>query len=362
MRPHLPEGPPIGYGQCWEDADVLLRALDVRPGQTCLSIASAGDNTLAMLSRSPDRVIAIDRNPSQLACLELRVAAYRALSHSEVLELIGSVPSARRRTLYRRCRERLKPEALAFWDARPGAIDRGIGNAGRFEGYLASFRGRVLPLVHSRDRVAQLFDTRSRGERTGFHDRVWNSWRWRILFRLFFSRLVMSRLGRDPRCFAHVDGGVAGRLLRRARHGVTELDPRKNPYLQWILTGRHTGALPYALRPEHFEAIRGGLDRLECHCQSLEDFLESYGGPPIDRYNLSDIFEYLSQDEYHRLLKRLVAAGRQGSRLVYWNLFVARTRPEGMAARLRPLTELASNLHRIDKCFFYGRLVIEEVA
>ena len=40
----------IRYAQCWEDADVLLDALDVQPGDTCLSIASAGDNSLALLS------------------------------------------------------------------------------------------------------------------------------------------------------------------------------------------------------------------------------------------------------------------------------------------------------------------------
>ena len=38
----------IRYAQCWEDADVLLDALQVEPGDTCLSIASAGDNTLAL--------------------------------------------------------------------------------------------------------------------------------------------------------------------------------------------------------------------------------------------------------------------------------------------------------------------------
>ena len=36
------------YAQCWEDADVLLDALDIRPGHVCLSIASGGDNALAM--------------------------------------------------------------------------------------------------------------------------------------------------------------------------------------------------------------------------------------------------------------------------------------------------------------------------
>src|SRR5829696_495365 len=84
----------VRYAQCWEDADVLLEALDVRPGDTCLSIASAGDNALALLTRHPARVIALDLSPAQLACVELRVAAYRALRHGELLELIGSAVAA----------------------------------------------------------------------------------------------------------------------------------------------------------------------------------------------------------------------------------------------------------------------------
>src|SRR5262245_18970172 len=79
----------IRYAQCWEDADVLLKALEIRPGDVCVSIASAGDNTLAMLAAGGDRVFALDLNPAQLACLVLRVAAYRALSHADLLSLIG---------------------------------------------------------------------------------------------------------------------------------------------------------------------------------------------------------------------------------------------------------------------------------
>ena len=29
----------VRYAQCWEDADVLLEALEVKEGETCLSIA-----------------------------------------------------------------------------------------------------------------------------------------------------------------------------------------------------------------------------------------------------------------------------------------------------------------------------------
>ena len=69
----------VRYAQCWEDADILLAALDLRPGARCLSIASAGDNTLALLTCAPSRVVALDLSAPQLACLELRVSAFRRL-------------------------------------------------------------------------------------------------------------------------------------------------------------------------------------------------------------------------------------------------------------------------------------------
>ena len=351
----------IRYGQCWEDADILLRALDIRPGHTCLSIASAGDNTLAMLSRSPARVIALDLNPAQIACLELRVAAYRELSHREMLELLGSVPSGRRDRLYRRCRRLLSPSARAFWDAHPTEIGHGIGGAGRFERYFALFRALVLPLIHPRWRVLRLFQSGAREERIGFYRTEWDTWRWRLLFRIFFSRFVLGRLGRDPAFFRYVEGSVAERILERTRYALTELSPVDNPYLQWILIGRHVTAFPYALRAENFDSIRAHLDRLEWHGRSIEDFLDTVGEGVIDRYNLSDVFEYMSPESYQRLLERLVRAGRGAGRLAYWNMLADRRRPERMADRLRPLTTLAGELHAQDKTFFYSAFVVEEI-
>ena len=117
----------LRYAQCWEDGDIMLEALDIQPGQTCLSIASGGDNTLAMLSREPARVIAIDFNPAQIASLELRVAAYRELEHGELLELVGSRQSRRRGELYARCRNLLSPSSRNFWDRHSKAIAQGIG-------------------------------------------------------------------------------------------------------------------------------------------------------------------------------------------------------------------------------------------
>jgi S-adenosylmethionine-diacylglycerol 3-amino-3-carboxypropyl transferase len=351
----------IRYAQCWEDADILLEALDIRPGHTCLSIASAGDNTLALLSKDPARVIAIDLNPAQIACLELRVAAYRALNHPELLELIGSTPSTRRDDLYRRCRPLLSPEVKTFWDARPAEIAAGIGAVGKFERYFDLFRRWILPLVHPPSSVDRLLAGGAYKQRRQFYEQAWDTWRWRLIFHLFFSRFVMGRLGRDPHFFDYVEGNVARRILARAEYAGVILNPAENPYLQWILTGRHPFALPYALRPENFKPIRANLHRLEWHCISLEDFLNQYNYQPIDRYNLSNIFEYMSLENYHNLLQKIVQSGYPGGRLAYWNMLAPRSRPHRMAHQLRPLANLARRLHAKDKAFFYSNFVVEEM-
>ncbi|MGV8073459.1 MAG: DUF3419 family protein [Syntrophobacteraceae bacterium] len=351
----------VRYGQCWEDADILIEGLDVHPGDVCLSIASAGDNSISLLSRSPARVVALDLSPVQLACLELRIAAYRELSHGELLELVGSRPSSRRADLYRRCRPLISSDTRRFWDSHPAEIERGIGGAGKFERYFALFRTRILPLVHSRRTVSALLQHRDREEREAFYAHEWDTWRWRIIFRLFFSRVVMGRIGRDPSFFRYVEGSVAERILARTRHALTVLDPLENPYLQWILTGSHPAALPHVLRPENFDSIRENLDRIEWHCRPVEKFLEREGEKSFDRFNLSDIFEYMSMENYHLLLERLTRAGRPGGRLAYWNMLAPRRRPESMADRLRPLDNLAERLHSEDKAFFYSAFVLEEI-
>ena len=48
----------VRYANCWEDADVLLQALEIKPTGFYLSVASAGDNTLSLLSANPAQVIA----------------------------------------------------------------------------------------------------------------------------------------------------------------------------------------------------------------------------------------------------------------------------------------------------------------
>lgn len=349
----------ICYAQCWEDADILVEALPVQPGQTCFSIASAGDNTMALLSMAPGRVIAVDHNPLQLHCLELRVAAYRELEHGELLQLVGSRGSSRRIDLYHRCRAQLSYEARGFWDAHEASIAAGIGTIGRFERYLSLFRTRLLPWVLNKEAVAALVRSGTPDWREQFFERHVNTWRFKGIFRAFFSRFVMSRLGRHPDAFRFVEGSVADHLLARVRRALTVLDPAENPYLQWILTGQHASALPYALREEHFDAIRNNLSCLELRCQTVDECLRETSEDEIDWFNLSDIFEYLSEDKSAGIFDEIVRTGRRGGRAAYWNMLVPRSRPERLTCRLHPLEETAAGLYARDKAFFYNAFRLE---
>ena len=351
----------IRYAMCWEDADVLLAGLDVQPGDVCLSIASGGENSLSLLSRDPARVLAVDLSPAQIACLELKVTGYRRLDHGELLELLGARDSARRPELYRRLRPELGPASRAFWDGHGDEIAAGIGGAGKFERYFGLFRRLVLPLIHSPSTLRALFEARDPAARRDFYDRVWDNRRWRLLFRLFFSRAAMARLGRDPSFFDQVRGDCAEPILARARHALRELDPAGNPYLHWIAFGRFGAALPHALRTTNFETIRARLDRLEWRLGTVQQALAEAGPASFDRFNLSDVFEYLPPDRSDALFEAVARAGRPGGRLAYWNMLAPRRRPDRLADRLVPLAELGQRLHQQDQACFYSAFHVDQL-
>lgn len=349
----------IRYGSVWEDADVLCEALaPVAKGGRLLSIASAGDNALALLTLDPAEVVAVDLSAAQLACVAVRVAAFRELDDGDLLGFLGVTASSARQSHYRGLRDTLPDFARDFWDARPELIAGGVIHAGKFEAYFRTFRRRVLPLIHPRRQVDAVFRSRSREEREAFYSREWDCWRWRLLIRLFFSRVVMGRLGRDPAFFHHVQGPVASRILERTRYAFTALPTHSNPYLRNVLTGQYApDVLPRYLRPEYRPQIRERLDRLRLHHGPVDDLVGDFDG-----FNLSDIFEYMSPAEHERCYRALVDRASSGARLVYWNLLARREAPPSLAARIRPLQSEASALHAQDRAWFYDALHIDEVS
>jgi S-adenosylmethionine-diacylglycerol 3-amino-3-carboxypropyl transferase len=352
----------IHYAQCWEDADVLLQALAIRSGDRCLSVASGGENSLSLLMGDPCAVVAVDLSPVQIALVELKRSAIRLFDHADALRFVGLAPCADRLRLYRSLRPALPSSATAYWDANQRQVAGGVCACGRFERYLALFRRFVLPLIHTRAEVDLMFVPRTPAERRRIFNTIWNNRRWRALYRLFFSRAVMARIGRDPSFFRYVEDDVGAAMAARVERGLTEGDPAANPYLHWFAYGRYADSLPHAWRAENFEVIRSRVDRLELRTQSIEAALAAAPAASIDRFNLSDIFEYVSPPAATRMFEDICRCGRPAARVAYWNMMVLREAPPHLAGRIRHLDEVSRCLHRRAATYFYRAFRVDEVA
>ncbi|WP_050528595.1 DUF3419 family protein [Pseudorhodobacter aquimaris] len=350
----------IRYAQLWEDADVLTEALGDCAGGTLVSICSAGDNALAMLTLDPEKVVVVDLSPAQIACLQLRIGMFRNLDHAEFLALMGARPSTKRKALLAKALAGAAPEVQAFWNALGDEVaQHGAGGVGKFERYFRIFRTRLLPLVHSRKTIDAIFVPRPKAARQAFLDRRFNTWRWRLLLNVFFSRFVMGRMGRDKAFFDHVEGSPAQHVARRIHHAAVIGEPAQNPYLHWIMKGTHGAALPMTWRAEHFEVIKSRLDRLDIRPGSLEAFIST--GEKADGFNLSDIFEYMSPGVFAQVYGSILRASAPGARLVYWNMMAPRRVPQAFADRVTTRSDIEDRLKPRDKAFFYSDLVVEEV-
>jgi S-adenosylmethionine-diacylglycerol 3-amino-3-carboxypropyl transferase len=350
----------ISYAQVWEDEQVLRQALDAGPGLHLLSIASGGDNALA-LALAGARVTALDLSRPQLALTELKLAA-GCLSYPEYLAFLGLTPSRTRLDDYRRVRESLSESSRAFWDAHPEMLEAGVVHQGRLEQFLALFRRFVLPLIHSRDTVEALLCQEGMEAQRRFFRERWDTMRWRTLFRLFFSRPVIALRGRSHAQFRHVDTPVAEQLLGRSAWVLTELPVATNPYLEWMLTGgyRSPATARTYLSPEGHARLDEARERIQLVHADLGTHL-ARSDERYDGFNYSDLFEYLSAEQHTQLLGMTVAASRPGARLAYWNLFVPRFRPDSLADRLERREEEARRLHATDRAFLYGAFQLEVV-
>ena len=348
----------IRYANCWEDAEILCKALEPEAGKRILSIGSAGDNSLSLLAAGA-KVVAVDLNPSQIACIELRKVGIKNLDYEEFLGFLGIKEIGNRLDLFDKIKGDLSSKSLAFWNVNKGLIRMGFVHYGKFELYFQLFRKRILAIIHSRKTVEKMLEEKSLEERLKYYDAKWDNFRWRLLFKIFFSRYVMGKMGRDPEFFRYVDTPVSVRILSRAKYALSELPTHNNPYLAYILTGNFTTSLPHYLQPDNFFKIRENLDNLVLFEGTIQDAAEKFGDCRFDGFNLSDIFEYLDVPTCKIIFEKLLAKSRGKARFVYWNMLAPRILSEHFD-QVQYLESFSKKLFASDKAFFYSNFIVEE--
>lgn len=347
----------IRYSQCWEDTEVVLNALEIKPGDRCLSIASAGDNSLSLLAKAPEQVVALDLNPAQLALSALKIAGIKNLRREDLMTLLGFLPARpeKRLALYEVLEPELPPSAHEFFRNNITLVEDGLAGAGKFERYFATFRKKILPIIHSKETVEELLKPKSKEERDLFYKNRWNTFAWKLMLKVFFSNQVMGLLGRDREFFKYVSRSLPEFLERSIHQALVLNDPAGNPYLHWILLGEYREVLPFWLQEKNYGKIKENINKIELVNTSLEDYLKENPESKFDCFNLSDIFEYMSEAGYRNLYAALTEAANGGARLAYWNMLVPRSNKliDGDDLKTTSLAEEAEKLFFSNQTFFY---------
>ena len=354
----------INYSLCWEDQDVLIQALNIGSSDDVLSITSGGCNTLALLLQRPHSITAIDNNPSQNYLLELKVAAIRVLTYQDVLAFLGFKKSRNRVEQFQKIKMFLSSDALAWWETRLDLVNRGIVHVGKFEDYLGLFRRMILPLIHSKKTVKNVFTLDSCEDQNKFWDTEWNNRRMRFLGRIFFSQPVMSRLGRGKERFAYSDVHDIGKYyIEKSKRVFVDIPTKNNYLLDYMLTGTYSSeaTMPTYLREENFNILKSELHKLKIVTMDLGKFLTRAADNSFSKFNLSDVFEAMSVEQTDSVFKELVRVGRGNAIVVFWDNLVHRKHPISLNAVLATDFEKAKKLAATDRAFLYSNFTLEKI-
>lgn len=343
------------FGMSWEDPESDRAALQIRPGETLLTISSGGCNTLSLLLDDPGHVYAIDINASQSHLLSLKCAAIRQFDAGDLAAFLGLTPCERRLEMFDALLPLPGPAASAYWQARRDVIAAGVAHQGRFERFLRRFRS-FLRLIQGKRRVERLFESKSAEEQRRYYNERWNTFQWRLLFRLAFNKRMLARRGLSADYFRFDDGSssFADSFFKRAERAFCEIPIGTNYFLAQYLLGRYisTDAVPDYLKPDKLPIIRERLDRIEVITADAKMWLAGHPPASIDAFSLSNICELMNGEDTAFTFEEVARAARPGARLCFRNLMVPRDVPAALASRIR----LRESLLQRDRSFVYSRV------
>lgn len=340
----------LRYANCWEDADLLLSTMDIAPDANILSIASAGDNSFSLLTKDPRMIIAIDLNEVQLYLVELKKAAFKSFDYNEFLKFLGFSHCDNRLDLFEKLKPNLEYKSMTYWNLHLDQISNGIIYEAKFEKYFLYFSKNILSKIHSKKKVSRLFDSKSEQEQVDFYKNIFNTWRWRLLFKIFFSKYVMGKFGRDPKFMEEVNLNVGRYIFEKTSDHMSSALAQKNHFLDFILRGSFTIELPHYARKENFNTIKTRIDRLTCFQGKVENAKTL--GLKFDAFNLSNIFEYLPMEYCKDISNSLEQLATKNATFVYWNLMVNRN----LSNMNKSFEDLELNETK-DLGFFYKALI-----
>lgn len=343
----------INYSQCWEDANLLKNALQVKKDDVIVSITSGGDNSLALLLSKPKKLFFVDKNPAQNYLAELKIKAPKVLSHEHYLELLGVNDSQFRLKYFEQIANELSSDTSSWFRQHSTIIENGVIHSGKFERYLNRFRKFLLPLVHSKQTISRFVNQDNLQDQVTFYEGTWNTWRWQLFFDLASNTSLLKK-------FARQVGTVSGQLtkdtsyLKQLESLIYRSHLRDNHYIHYSLLGEYGDSCPeYLLQSSHTTFRDYDQDTYEFHSEDLLSFLKKTPDNSLTKFNLSDSFEFLIPGEALNVWREVIRTAKKGAVVVYWCNKIEHVPPHECEQNVIANSDLETELKEQDRLYFY---------
>ena len=341
---------PLAFAQVREDPGAELWALStLRPDASALIVASGGCTAAALAGLSHvKRLQLVDPNPAQLALTRLKLRLLRE-PPAERFAVLGHAPLSGedRRKKLNALLDALGLEAGAL--GPPALIaERGPDLCGRYEFLFEALRRRLDGEREDISELLRLNDPLEQARRVSpaaplglaldaAFDEVMALPNLVALFGENATRNPLRSFGRH--------------FAERTRAVLGALPAADNPYLWQMLAGRFPdeAAAPWLDAP-----ARADLPELEFTAGGMSAALEGRVAA-FDLIGLSNILDWLDEDQARALLEKAYRALRPGSWVLVRQLNSSLDIP-GLGAGFEWLAEPAAALHAADRSFFYRAL------
>ncbi|MDJ0931363.1 DUF3419 family protein [Breoghania sp.] len=329
------------YPQIWEDPEVDMTALKLRPDSRMVTIASGGCNVMSYLTADPAEIIAVDLNRAHVAFTQLKLAAVKNLpNHDTFYRFFGEVDEKANITAYKRfLKDRLDDTTRRYWEgcSLSGWGRRRITLFSRdlyYHGLLGYFIGasHFIARLYGID-PKDMLQVRSLDEQRTFFDTA--------LAPIFDKRLVrwaISKkmsfygLGIPPtqyEALASAGGGDMAGVLRQRLEKLACDFPMSENYFAWQPFARGyapkgegestgpAGSLPPYLKRTHFEDIREWAGRVKVVNRSFTEQLAGEEDGSLDAYVLLDAQDWMTDAQLNALWSEITRTTRPGARVIF---------------------------------------------
>jgi len=318
------------YPQIWEDPVVDLKALNLKPTDHLITIASGSCNALSYLTASPKKITAVDLNHTHVALGQLKIEAFKKLTYKEFYRFFGEANSVNNPRIYR---ELLAPNLnRATRDYWEGGI-KGSERIRMFEKgfYKYGLLGKLIGIIHIgaklyRVKLDELLKQPSiEAQGQWFDDNVAKIFDSRLVKKIMGSPLALYNLGIPPSQHASLcedrPESMAQVLKERARKLAT-VDDINNNYFAYQAYGRrydhsNPSNKPLYLQEQYFELIRNNIDRLSIEQNNVLNALKSMPANSVDAVVLLDAQDWMTADEMITLWTEITRTANLGARVIF---------------------------------------------